>query len=212
MIDDSQITSHFDNQIYWLINKISNTVIAWGTLTLCNLYALNLFSPQTKDALIMTAQPTIEIWHQWLGHANYQAISDISQMSMVSGMSFDSLTMPPKCQSCIIGKQTHTPVPKAQEENWRATKRLAIVWVDLLGPHNVTSHTGNRYILNIVNDAISYPWSIPIPSKDVAYSELKAWELAWENEIGVKVGIYRANNRELKSKVIDEWLRSHGVR
>src|SRR5271169_3716651 len=131
---------------------------------------------------------------------------------MATGMSFDSSTMPTKCQSCVIGKQTRTPVPKAREESRKATRRLEIVWVDLSGPHDVTSRSGNKYILNLVDDATSFPWSIPIPSKDAAYSELKVWELARENETGIKVGTYRTDNGELKSKAMDEWLRSQGVR
>ena len=127
----------------------------------------------------------------------------MSQKGMVSGMLFVSLTVPSKCQSCVIGKQTWIPVPKAWEEGWKATKRLEIVWVDLSGPHNVTSHSGNKYILNLVDDATSFLWLIPIPSKDAACSELKVWELAQENETGTKVGTYRTDNGELKLKDMD---------
>ena len=212
MSNDSQITSHFDNQICWLTDKMSNTIIAQGTLTSWNLYALNLFESQTDNALITTAQPNIEMWHRQLGHANYQAISDMSQKDMVTGISFNPSIVPSKCQSCVTGKQTRTPVPKAWEEGRRATRRLEIVWVDLSGPHNVISQSGNKYVMNLVDDATSFPWLIPIPSKDVAYSEVKTWELAWENETSTKVGTYRTDNRELKSKVLDEWLCPWGIR
>ena len=212
MSNDSQITSHFDNHICWLTDKASNTIVARGTLTSRNLYALDLFEPQPENALIATAQPTIETWHRRLGHANYQAISDMCQNNMVTGMSFNSSTVPTKCQSCVTGKRTWTSVPKAWEEGRRATRRLGIVWVDLSGPHDIVSRRGNKYILNLVDDATSFPWSIPIPSKDVAYSELKAWELARENETGVKVGTYRTDNGELKSKALDKWLKSRGTR
>ena len=59
---------------------------------------------------------------------------------------------------------------------------------------------------------MSFPWSLPIPSKDVAYSELKAWELARENKTGIKVGTYRTDNGELKSKALDKWLRLRGIK
>ncbi|KIK07890.1 hypothetical protein K443DRAFT_31131, partial [Laccaria amethystina LaAM-08-1] len=40
---------------------------------------------------------------------------------------------PPKCEFCVLGKQTKTPVPKSREEGpgHRATRRLEKVWVDL---------------------------------------------------------------------------------
>ena len=66
--------------------------------------------------------------------------------------------------------------------------------------------------MNLVDDTTSFPWLILIPSKDVAYLELKTWELAWENETGTKVGTYRTDNGELKSKALDEWLCSQGIR
>ena len=113
MSNDSQITLHFNNQICWLTDKMSNTIIAQGTLTSQNLYALNLFKSQTDNALITTAQPNIETWHRRLGHTNYQAVSDMSHKDMVTGMSFDPSIVPSKCQSCVTGKQTWTPVPKA---------------------------------------------------------------------------------------------------
>ena len=156
MSNDSQITLHFDSQTCWLTDEKTSTIIAKGVLTSQNLYALNLFESQTEVALITTMQPTIEMWHQGLSHANYQAISDMSKKGMVSGMSFHPSTMPPKCQSCASGKQTQTPVPKAWQEGQRATKRLEIVWVDLSRPHDVTSCRGNRYILNLMDDATSF--------------------------------------------------------
>ncbi|KAF9067036.1 hypothetical protein BDP27DRAFT_1148414, partial [Rhodocollybia butyracea] len=106
-----------------------------------------------------------------LGHANYQAIYDMSQKDMVKGMPIDLSSAPPKCQSCVLGKQTKTPVPKKREEGHRATRRLEKVWVDLSGPEarNSACHrsrTGNNYIMNIVDDYTSYPWTIPLVNKD----------------------------------------------
>ena len=212
MSSDLQTVLHFDDKTCWLTDKISGTVIAQGFLTSQRLYALNLVPPKVEHALVAMAKPTIETWHCCLGHTNYQAISDMSKKDMVLGMSFDPSSVPPKCQSCVTGKQTQSPVPKARQEGQRAAKRLEIVWVDLSGPHDVTSHKGNKYILNLVDDATSFPWSIPTTLKDVAYSELKIWELAREQETGSKVGTYRTDNGELKSKAMDEWLWSQGTR
>ena len=95
-----------------------------------------------------------------------------------------------------------TPVPKKCEEGpgHRAMQKLEKVWVDLIGPISVMSANGNHYVMDLLDDYTSKGWSIPLKSKDQAFPELQAWELAWEKETGFTIGTYRVNNGELKSK------------
>ena len=120
---------------------------------------------------------------------------------LIKGMTSQAKNAPPKCESCIVGKQTKTMIPKIRgggDGNW-STRKLGKVWVDLNGPHAVESCTGNRYIMNIVDDYTSYPWSIPLKTKNEAFQRLMVWEHEQENETGLKVGIYCTDNRELKT-------------
>jgi len=75
----------------------------------------------------------------------------------------------------------------------------------------VKSRTGNNYMMNIVDDFTSYPWSIPLKNKGEAYTYLKAWEIAREAETGLKVGTYIVDNGELKSDEMKKWLESRGI-
>jgi hypothetical protein len=93
----------------------------------------------------------------------------------------------------------------------RATRKLEKVWVDLTGPQAVESRTGNRYIMNIVDDYTSYPWSIPLKTKDEAFSKLVIWQRERETETNLKVGLYRTDNGELKSDQMADWLASRGI-
>ena len=90
-------------------------------------------------------------------------------------------------------------------------RRLEKVWVDLSGPHAVISHTGNQYIMNIVDDYSSFAWSIPLRQKDDALPQLQSWQRARENETGLKLGTYCTDNGELKSNDVRKWLASQGV-
>ena len=45
----------------------------------------------------------------------------------------------------------------------------------------------------------------------IALPELKAWELARENEMGLKVRMYNVDNGELRSHEMAAWLKSWGV-
>ena len=92
----------------------------------------------------------------------------------------------------------------------RATRTLEKVWVDLSGQH-LRSHTGNEYIMDIVDDFTSQLWSIPLKNKDDSFLELQAWEQARQSETNQKVGMYITDQGELKSDKMREWLKSHGT-
>ena len=211
---DSGVIAHFDNHSCWFTNKITGSRIAHGTL-LPNkkLYSLTLQSATADHALAAHNAPNITTWHRRLGHANYNSLLDMARKGTIPGMPTQSSTKPPKCDSCILGKQTKTPIPKKRVEGngHRATRRLEKVWVDLSGPHDVKSQSGNLYIMDIVDDYTSFPWSIPLKRKDDAFPELKNWELAREKETGTQIGTYTTDNGELKSDQMRIWLQSRGT-
>ena len=181
----------FDNTKAVIRKKTDGKIIATGTLEpKRGLYALNLLDHQ---ALTVHAGPNIHTWHSRLGHANYQSIMQMARAGMIEGMPSSFPSKPPKCNHCILGKQSKTLVPREREEGTghRALKRLEKVWVDLSGPMAVTSRTGNNYIMNVVDDYTNKPWSIPLKAKDEGFDALRAWILAWENETGERLKILR---------------------
>lgn len=216
LAQDSGVVAHFDDKSCWITNKVTKNIVAQGTvLPNKNLYTLYLHSSPVTTERAYTAghTPNIETWHRRLGHANYQALGDMVRKGMVTGLSTLSPSNAPKCESCILGKQTKTPVPKKREvgPGHRATRKLEKVWVDLSGPHAVTSRTGNSYVMDILDDYTSMPWTIPLKLKDDSFDELKAWEMAREAETGLKVGTYITDRGELRSAEMREWLKSRGT-
>jgi hypothetical protein len=182
-------------------------------LQLKGLYALYLHDPYAEHALATSSSDaSIETWHRCLGHTNYQTIKDIVRNRLVEGMPITFSTALPDCDSCILGKQMKTPVPRKHEEGpgHRVMKKLEKVWVDLIGPISVSA-SGNRYIMDLLDDYMSKAWSILLKTKDQAFPELQAWELAQERETGLTVGVYIVDNSELKSKKMEAWIKSWGI-
>jgi hypothetical protein len=175
-----------------------------------NLYALKLNSIQAIHAFITHTGPDLHTWHRRLDHANYQAITDMLKGGLIEGVGLHTLNVT-KCDAYILGKQTKTPVPKIRGDESRATKRLEKIWVDLTGPMDVKSHTGNSYIMNIVDDFSGYPWSIPLKNKSEALPKLQEWQCARELETGLQVMKYRTDNGELKSSEMANWLATKGT-
>ncbi|KNZ74072.1 hypothetical protein J132_08243, partial [Termitomyces sp. J132] len=68
-----------------------------------------------------------------------QAVMQLAHDHKIKGAPNPLHCPPPKCDSCILGKQTRTPVPKLREEGRRATRKLEIVWADLMGTCSLSS-------------------------------------------------------------------------
>ena len=211
---NSQIIAHFDETTCWITNKSTGSTIARGSLLpKKNLYSLDLLSPHAKHTLTISHAPDLSTWHRWLGHANYQAVKEMAKSSLIPGMpTIFPLGNLPKCEFCALGEQTKTPVPKKCKEGpgHRATRTLEKVWVDLSGQY-LRSHTGNEYIMDIVDDFTSQLWLIPLKNKDDSFLELQAWEQAHKSETNQKVGMYITDQGELKSDKMREWLKSRGT-
>ena len=207
-----KLISHFDGDGCWLTNS-SGATVAYGKLSSLGrrLYSLNMGTPLVEHAFIATRVPDLETWHNRLGHANYRSLIDMSDNNMAKGMHVDLSSAPPKCQSCILRKQTRTSVPKIREGK-RAEQVLDCVYIDLSGPQPVQSASGNSYVMNIIDEATSYRWVYPIPLKSTAFARLKDWVLLVEHETGRKVGIFNIDNGELKSTEFVEFCASRGIK
>ncbi|KAI0354237.1 hypothetical protein OH77DRAFT_1367478, partial [Trametes cingulata] len=99
-----------------------------------------------------------------LGHANYRATYTVAAQARAAGTPVRLSDAPPKCDACILGKQTRTPVPKVREGE-RSRERGAIFFVDPAGNQCTRSASGNIAPLDIVDDFSSYGWTFPVASK-----------------------------------------------
>jgi hypothetical protein len=65
--------------------------------------------------------------------------------------------------------------------------------------------------MNIIDDAMSYSWAIPLPLKSSTITALKSWVPVVECQTGQKVGIFNIDNGELKSKEFIDFCTSRGI-
>lgn len=210
----SAINSHFDDTGCWFTDRLTGQTIARGTLSPPQyLYDLNLHAIQSiSHVLATTYAPDLEVWHRRLGHVSYQTVKALAHAGTLQGVSSSSIPAEaPKCDACILGKQTKTPVPKSRQEGHRATEKLEVVWVDLTGPMAVVSRTGNKYVMDILDDYTSMSWEIPLATKDQALTEFQAWQLRVETATGLRVKLLRIDGGELKSDEMNSWLASRGT-
>ena len=198
----------------WLSNKHHKIIVCRSLSKTSGLYTLNCTSAHVacpkSTALYAKHVPDLETWHCHLGHCNTHSIIDMARSKAVKCMPIDLSSSSPKCDSCVLGKQTRSPVPKTRE-GVKATKPLEHVYVDLCEPMPVTSRLGFSYSINVIDDYLSYIWSLPLKTKSDASSILCGWHRAVENQSGHKLKVLMTDNSELVSKSMSDWCTQHGI-
>jgi transposase InsO family protein len=195
------------------IKNRSGKVMAEGAKVGTDLYYIS-GNPKagSESAHIARAAPDLETWHKRLGHLNYSSIIKMAKSGMAAGMPVDLSTLPPLCEHCVIGKQTKTPVPKARQGE-KAKRRLEKVFSDITGPEDVGSMSGDRYVLNFIDDSTSMSWLFPLKKKSDAVAAFKEWIALVERESNEKVRIFRTDNGgEYTSDDFETYLKHEGIR
>jgi transposase InsO family protein len=134
----------------------------------------------------------------------------MARAKVVEGMPINTSSPPPKCEHCIVGKQTRSSVPRVRE-GVRANSHLARIFVDLCGPMSVRSRSGRLYSMNIIDDYSGFVWSLPLRSKDEAAPVLQNWLTFIELQTPHRLKSFVTDNGELASNQIQEWCARKGI-
>jgi transposase InsO family protein len=219
LLGEANFNAHFyPREGHCFISNAANAIITRGTaLPGRKLFVLSSFSvpvhihPSFPSSAHYTSRlPDVHSWHKRLGHCGPRAVLDMARSNVVEGMRIDTSSTPPKCQHCILGKQTRSAVPKVRE-GARASKQLERVYVDLCGPMSVASRTGRLYSMNIIDDYSSFVWSLPLRSKAEAAVALKHWLTAMEVQTPHRLQSFVTDNGELASNHIRDWCSEKGI-
>lgn len=157
----------------------------------------------------------LELWHQRLGHLNFQAIQRLGK-SHSRGL--DASGSPPSsCNTCNVSKTTMLPFPK--EGATRASQLLGIVHSDVQGPMQTQTWGGGRYTVLFIDDKSRFVFANILAAKSQVFETYKDWELETTTELSARFGrtFSVANLRtdpggEYMSKAFDTHLTERGTR
>lgn len=169
-----------------IIDNGTNRVVATASLV-DGLYKLNCKHPKTISG---NASVVVDykLWHRRLGHIGNELVSATTQKNRsVNSKSADEAP----CVICVKGKQTRTPFKESQTA---AKSVLDIVHSDVMGPFQVASFSGSRYILTFVDDYSRKVFVIPIKSKSEVYQEFVKFKTFVENQCSKKIKVFRSDN------------------
>ncbi|XP_021825771.1 uncharacterized protein LOC110766715 [Prunus avium] len=117
---------------------------------------------------VRTSEDHLDLWHQRLGHMNYQDLIKLSKCESVRGLPNLSGRREGVCEGCQLGKETKNPHKTTNSIS--TSKTLELMHMDLVGPIQVASLGGKKYILVLVDDFSRFTWVIFLQDKTEAFN------------------------------------------
>ena len=120
----------------------------------------------------------------------YQETKKTHQIFPVPEIQQKNTTRAALFESAVV---THSRAPFPQQAISRSEAPLDLVFGDLCGPISPPTPTGKRYIFLLVDDYSRYMWEYFLDSKDQAFGIFKEFKQRVENELGIKLKMFRTD-------------------
>ena len=172
------------------------------------------------------------VWHLRFAHANYEYLRILSSKGLVRGMeNYDHSQPTLFCEACALAKAKRAPfgqlprvnLPRspqpekgvAFEDIVTGIRHLCLmdrISVDLVGPFDVQSIRGARYMCLAIEHYSSYVWGWPLARKSMASPKIKCLLEMLHNKIGAYPKQLRMDNGgEFTSSDFQTYLQDKGI-
>nr|GEV87450.1 hypothetical protein [Tanacetum cinerariifolium] len=180
-----------------------------------NMYNVDLKNiVPSGDLTCLFAKATLDesnLWHRRLGHINFKAMNKLVKGNLVRGLPTKVLKNNHTCVACKKGKQHRVSCK---------TKPVSIVYqplqrlhMDLFGPTFVKSLNKKSYCLVVTDDYSRFTWVFFLATKDETSPILKTFITGIENQLSLKVKIFRSDNgTEFKNNDLNQFCRMKGIK
>lgn len=139
----------------------------------------------SENCLMISCKGSIEndFWHERLGHPSANVLC---KMNISKNINRNDI-----CEVCHSAKQTRLPFPLSSI----TTKApFELLHVDIWGPYSVTSISGARYFLTIVDDFSRGVWTFLMQNKSQAVGILTSFLKYVQNQFDTRVKVVRIDN------------------
>ncbi|KAG7599123.1 Zinc finger CCHC-type superfamily [Arabidopsis suecica] len=182
-----------------------------GNIVLCGVHSgNNCYMWKASDVCLSVSVYDLELWHKRLGHMNVQTLVKIVNAGVVRGVPKLSDKLDAVCSACNKGKQikvNHKKIPEIGSK-----KILELIHMDLMGPVQVESVNGKKYIFVLVDDFSRYTWVRFLREKSEAVESFKILALQLQNEKENIIQIRSDHGGEFQNEIFEKFCQSHGIR
>ena len=172
------LKADFDDRGVKLCRKSNGQLVATGTITDSGLYALDTL-PITCNITNVSLMASLQTWHERMGHVNHAGIRNMFKNNVVEGLKISSMKHE-DCEGCIMGKGHRKPFPKSKSSISRTSKLLQLIHSDAIGPLEIRSLGGSRYILTFIDDFSKWTVLYTMQKKSEVFDYFKKFKASAE--------------------------------
>jgi hypothetical protein len=175
-----------------------------GSLYTIPLSASATFSTDAPPYALAVAAST-STWHRRLGHPSPDVLSQLSRSLVITCPRASSESL---CHACQLGRHIRLPFPSSSSRVVRAFDLiLCNLWTS-----PVTSVSGYKYYLVILDDCTHYSWTFPLRHKSDTFPTLSHFFTYVSTQFGCTIrSVQRYNGREFDNSSTRIFFLSHSV-
>ena len=170
----------------------------------------NCYIWSTISAMTTRVEEEADVWHKRLGHTNYRNLQQLMAKEAVRGL--PRLSIKDKtCGECIVGKQTRVPHHMLQQ--LVTTRVLELLHMDLMGPMQVESIGGKRYVYVCVDDFSRYTWVEFLREKSDTFEVFQKLATQLQREKGIPIVRIRSDHgKEFENAKFQAFCTQEGIK
>ncbi|XP_057444753.1 uncharacterized protein LOC130736999 [Lotus japonicus] len=193
-----------------VVTKDDEEVVMRGVRSKDNCYMWISEEKSHFSRCLLSKEDELNLWHQRLGHLNLKSMQKVITEEAIRGLPKLKLGEGRVCGECQIGKQTKMSHKMLQHQT--TTKLLELLHMDLMGPMQVESLGGKRYVFVCVDDFSRYTWVDFIREKSDTFEIFKNLCLKLQNEKGSAIVRIRSDHgKEFENSKFSEFCGSEGT-
>ncbi|XP_057444286.1 uncharacterized protein LOC130736472 [Lotus japonicus] len=194
-----------------VVKNKNKDVLMRGARSKDNCYMWTSETTSLSARCLMSKEDEVRIWHQKLGHLNLKSMKRIVAEEAVKGIPKLKIQEGKVCGECQIGKQVKMSHQKLQ--HLTTSKVLELLHMDLMGPMQVESLGGKRYVFVCVDDFSRFTWVEFLKEKSDTFEVFKELCLQVQREKGSGIVKIRSDHgKEFENGQFSEFCSSEGIK
>ena len=197
--------------------KIPDELVLLRAPRVNDLYILDMSAatPTThqKQCFVTKSKATEKesiMWHRKMGHIHVRKMNFLVHNDLVDGVNVKNFHLTDDCIACKKGKQTRKSHPPKMLNSIRLP--LERLHMDLFGPVNVKSISGDLYCLVVTDDFTRFSWVVCLERKDQTFKSLMMLFKKMETVYKPPIRRIRSDNgTEFKNNKMYEFCNEKGI-
>ncbi len=195
----------------WYLNENWEPILSAPNIN--GVYPLELNSNTTTAAATVTTP--VQLWHARLGHRALTGIKELQQTGAVRGLDGVSIDLNTehRCDGCAKGKATRRPFKRNADPRQAATRTLACVHADLMGPFPCDGLNGEKYFLHLVDEYSRQSVGHLLSTKDEAADQIIKWCKQASNKQPAKIAEFHSDGGgEFVNRKLSDFFDKEGIK